>query len=234
MDPDENGPHAHELTTHFGEGASAGTLPSGWVPLVKNDWLTELLATGSWIAIGGVVIIAIATNDSLSGLALQWRVVVWLGAVVGVLIAIVLWYRFRPLPKVNFEKNLLRAGLRTVPINKISWALVDSTWKNSRALTLQVGTGTLLDESDFARRTLAMYVVRTIRGETPPVDRARLMAELLRRSSIELPKTPEDPLGDSLVDFTGTVTREQAIDIVLNPPALGHPRPGESVPPSLT
>jgi hypothetical protein len=230
MDADADDPRPNGRTARSSDGPGDETLPSGWVPLVRNHWLTELMATGSWILVWVLLSVWIATNNFLGDLAGQGVVVVWLGAVLGVLLAIVLWYRFRPLPTVNFDKNLFRTGLRTVSISKITWALVDSTWTRSRAITLQFGTGTLLDESDFARRALAVYVVRTVRGETPPLDRARFMAEVLRRSNIALPEPPEDPLGNSTIDFTGTVTRDKAVDIVLNPPTLNDPRTGAAVP----
>ena len=113
----------------------------------------------------------------------------------------------------------------------IRWArlLVVET-KKSRSVALQFGPGQLTVTSELRLPRHATYMVRSARGWTPAADRARMAAEVLRRSSIELPETPEDPTGKfTWFNFPGSITKEQAIEIVLNPPAFGDPIP---VPPS--
>jgi hypothetical protein len=224
MDAYGNGPPPKRRPTLPPEGPSAENLPSGWVPLKRNHGMTEFITTGSWL-VGWIVIIGNSTNVLFPELPIPAKIGLWLAAVAVGVLAVALWYRFRPAPKVNFDTSEFRAGLRSVPMNEIRWArIMEIETKKSRSITLQFGTGTLLDATDFVRRALASYVVRTGHGQTPSRDSARLMAEVLRRSSVELPESPDDPAGKfTSFNFPGTLTRAQAVDIVLHPPALGDP-----------
>jgi hypothetical protein len=175
-----------------------------------------------WLALA-----ANASNLFTTGLSAPQRLLVMGGCLILGFLAVLLYYRFRPVPRVNFESSLFRRGRRTIAMKDIQWArLVVAETQKSRSITLVFGFGKLHVGSEAFRRGVASYVVRTSRGKTPPPERARLVAEVLRRSSIELPETPEDPTGKfTWFNFPGSITREQAIDIVLNPPAFGDPLP---------
>lgn len=159
------------------------------------------------------------------------RIVVRLGAIAVAALALVLWVRFRPGPQANFGTSEVQIGRRTIPMRDIRWArllVVESS--KSRSIALQFGPGQLRVNSEFRSLRRASYIVRTAHGTTPPEEFAERVAEMLRRSGIELPQTPEDPTGRfTWFNFPGAITREQAIDIVSNPPAFGDPIP---VPPS--
>jgi hypothetical protein len=162
-----------------GDAASTERLPTGWVALVRNHWLTEFTVSGFWLAMG-VVIAGNSVNVVLSESA----------------------------------------------------RLVVVETKKSRSITLQFGPGIVHTATAPGSPRRPSYVVRTARGHTPPAENGRWVAEVLRRSSIALPQTPDDPSGRfTWFNFPGYITREQAIEIVLNPPAEGDPLP---IPPSHT
>jgi hypothetical protein len=225
MDADAHESPPSEWTAHPPGGSSPWTLPPGWVAIARNDSLTELVATGSWAVLWTVLISVSVTNIFLNELAVQAQIAVWSGSFVVGLLLVSLWFRFRPSLKVNFDTSIVRKGRRAVPMSNISWAaVVVGKSKKSRAITVQFGTGTLLDGSDFARRALASYVVRSVKGTMQPLEQARLMAEVLRRSDITVPQTPKDAVGNSSwFDLPGVLTREQAVDIVLDPSVLEEP-----------
>lgn len=170
-------------------------LPSGWVTLIRNDWVTEFVATGSWLVIW-VVIFGNASNIVTDGLPITARFLAWAGCLAGGLLAVFAWYRFKPVPRVNFDTSEVRRGRRTLPMSEIRWArLLVTETKKSRTITLQFGPGTLRVGSEVVHRGFASYVVRASYGQTRPTEPARLVAEVLRRSRIELPQTPDDPTG---------------------------------------
>jgi hypothetical protein len=215
-----------------GAAASTEHLPTGWVALVRNHWLTEFTVSGFWLAMG-VVIVGNSVNVVLSESSIGVKVAVWVGVMVGGVVAIVLWYRFKPVTRVNFDTGELRVGRRTIAMNDVRWArLVVVETKKSRSITLQFGPGVVHTATAPGSPRRPSYVVRTARGHTPPAENGRWVAEVLRRSSIALPQTPDDPSGRfTWFNFPGYITREQAIEIVLNPPAEGDPLP---IPPSHT
>jgi hypothetical protein len=200
--------------------------PSGWVTLIRNHWLIEFSTTGFWFSLWAIFLVH-ASNALTGELPIALRILAWVASLGVGLVAILLWYRLKPEPQANFDTSEIRRGRRVHPMGDIRWAklLVVET-KKSRSITLQFGLGTLSVGSEAFHRGIASYAVRTERGLTPPTERAQLVAEVLRRSSIELPQTPEDPTGKfTWFNFPGSITREQAIDVVLNPPAIGDPLP---------
>ena len=209
--------------------AQSDSLPTGWVPLVRNHWFADFMANGLWL---GFVFppVVLVVHMVLNEASVENDVVLSLGFFGLVLVVVLLWYRFRPVPEANFQTNEVRRGRRTVAMSDIRWArlLVLETQK-SRSITLQFGTGTLHVGAEALRQGIASYMVRASGGQTPSVERARIVAEVLRRSSIELPETPDDPTGKfTWFNFPGSITREQAIDVVVNPPAFGDPVPVQS------
>jgi hypothetical protein len=205
---------------------SGEALPSGWVRLVRNGWVTEFATTGSIMLIW-LVVLGNTTNLIVDDVAFHVRLLVWLGIVLGGLLVIFAWYRFRPFAQVNFDTDEIRRGRRTMPLSDIRWARLEVVeTQKSRSIAVAIGAGKWHIGSEGIRRGLASYVVRTAGGQTPPLERARLVAEVLRRSTIELPETSDDPTGKfTWFNFPGSLTREQAIEIVLNPPAFGDPLP---------
>jgi hypothetical protein len=201
-------------------------LPTGWVTLVRNHWMTEFAASGFSIIIW-VVLATNVTGLFTDGLSFAGELLVWAGVLVAGLLVALLWFRFRPVPRVNLDTNEVRIGTRQFSMSEIRWALllVKET-KNSRSITLQFGPGTLRIGAEQGSPWRPSYVVRTAFGQTPPAERARLVAEVLRRSNIVLPETPDDPTGKfTWFNFPGSITREQAIDVVLHPPAFDDPLP---------
>jgi hypothetical protein len=196
------------------------------MPLVRNHWLIELATPGIWLGMW-LLLFANTANLFTDHLPIVLRILVWAGCLAAGLVVVLLWHRFRPQPQVNFDTSEIRRGRRTVPMSEIRWArLLVAETKKSRSITLQFGPGVLRVGSEPVRRGIATYLVRAANGRTPAIERARLVAEVLRRSGIELPKTSDDPTGKfAWFNFPGSITREQAIDVVVNPPAFGDPAP---------
>jgi hypothetical protein len=206
--------------------APASEVPTGWVPLVRNHWLTDFTVNG-FLIIVWLPIFANATQLFTGEMPIVGEFLVWVGVSGLGLIGTLLWFRFRPVLRANFDTSEVRMGPRTIPMREIRWArLLVLESKKSRSITLQFGPGTLRIGAEQGSPWRPTYVVRTVSGQTPPPERARLIAEVLRRSSIELPETPDDPTGKfTWFNFPGSITREQAIDVVLHPPAVDDPLP---------
>jgi hypothetical protein len=224
MDTDHEGHPAHDPSGT--PSAPASGLPSGWVALERNYWFTDLARNLYWLIIW-LPLLGNVAQLFVPDEAAAYKVVVWAGVSTVGLIATLLWFRFRPVPRANFDTSEIRIGQRTMSMGDIRWArlsVAEST--TSRSITLQFGPGTLHIGAEQGSPWRPTYVVRRASGQTPPAERAQLVAEVLRRSNIELPQTPDDPTGKfTWFNFPGSITREQAIEVVLHPPAYGDPLP---------
>lgn len=152
-----------------------------------------------------------------------WRADSWYVAAsiaVGVLLGagvLVVVAMTTPQPVIDVAGGRLRVGRRTIPFENISWATLDAAdTKRRRSLWLRFG--------DAGGLRTGM-VLRTARGPAAEDSRARL-AVVLERSSVRLPISKDDPEGKfARYNFPGSLTKQQAIDVVRNPPALGETLP---------
>jgi hypothetical protein len=52
------------------------------------------------------------------------------------------------------------------------------------------------------------------------------VAEIVRRSNIAVPQTPNDPTGRfARYNFPASLNRDDALEVVLNPPTMDDPAP---------
>jgi hypothetical protein len=80
------------------------------------------------------------------------------------------------------------------------------------------------------RKDLAAFRLIDQRGEPLDQPTAHLVAEVLKRTSSVMPTSEYDPSGRfAKYNFPSNVTREEAIDLVLHPPAFEEELPIPSV-----
>lgn len=130
-------------------------------------------------------------------------------------------FRLRfPAAWVNLDSNELRSGRRVVPLDALSWARLNA---------LPVYDFTRLSLEFGARRRARVSVKLHDHGEhIQTLAAAAPLAETLRRSSIAIPRSKDDP-SDRLerVDHPTHLTKEDAVKVVLDPPQPGEPLPTE-------
>ena len=150
-----------------------------------------------------------------------WGLLIAVGAVVPVVLALYLVQRMRyPQPWVNFCTGQLRAGSHVVPLANITWArldMVDRHRTHTRMLTLRFG-------AEGGPR--ASVRLRGRSGQTPATVVTNVVAAVVRRSSIAVPQTPNDPSGRfARFNFPGSLDRADALNVVLHPPTIDEPAP---------
>ena len=121
---------------------------------------------------------------------------------------------------VNFDRNELRAGRRVVPLADIVWArleMFDRKRAHTRMLTLRFG-------AEGGPRASVRLRGRT--AQTLPTAVTDIVAEIIRRSSIAVPQTPNDPTGRfARYNYPGSLGRADALEVVLNPQTIDDPAP---------
>ena len=198
-------------------------LPGGWVPLGDHRWSSTLLMLAGLpsalvvLSLGSPILqIGLLATD---GAAFPFRILVGVAALVAVVAVVVLVQSRRvPRPFANFDRDELRLGRHTVPMSDLVWAQL-YVWerKRSRTVTLMFGTA--------ARRQVGLTLVRS-GGPALDQQTGRLVAEVLRRSTIAMPVDPYDPKGRfAKTTFPTHLTKEEAIEVVLAPPLFGTDLP---------
>ena len=197
-------------------------LPSGWLRLDRAGWWGTFAATPLNGILLGIVPINLGTTSARSlDISIWWGFLFALGTVVPVILALYLVQRVRyPQPWVNFDTAELRAGRRVIPLAGVVWArldMVDRQRSHTRMLTLRFG-------ADGGPR--ASVRLRGRAGQIPSAAVTAVVAEIVRRSSIAVPQTPDDPSGRfARYNFPGSLSREDALEVVLNPPTIDDPAP---------
>ncbi|WP_104190794.1 hypothetical protein [Cryobacterium sp. Y82] len=201
---------------------SPATLPSGWVRLDRAGWWSTFAATPLNGILLGILPINLGTTLARSfDISIWWAFLLALGAVVPVFLLLYLVQRLRyPQASVNFDTDKLRAGRRVVPLADIVWArldMFDRQRAHTRMLTLRFG-------AEGGPR--ASVRLRGRSGQTLPAVVTDVVSEIIRRSSIAVPQTPNDPTGRfARYNFPGSLGRSDALEIVLNPPTIDDPAP---------
>jgi len=201
------------------DGAVAA-FPAGWVRIGERDWLSGWAGYGAvffvvtlvWFgsqAGGFFVDVVPFPSNLLLGVAL---VVALFVAVTAVRNAIY------PQPFVNLDTDQLRAGTRrTVALADVDRALVPlDPALRSDVLVLRL----------TAKEARVEIILRDRRGPRLDDTSTEVLAEALRRTSITMPTSSNDPTGRfGRYNFPGHVGLDDAITLVEHPPAPGAPLP---------
>jgi len=125
--------------------------------------------------------------------------------------------RSRPTPEVNFAREEIRLGLRTLAFSEIDEARVDAWVLGVKTLTLIFGKRGGLELSVVLREKQAVVV---------PERTQELLVRILSASSVGIPFDRYDPKGKfARSGFPLNVTLDEAVDLVANPPLHGEPLP---------
>jgi len=204
--------------------AAAHALPHGWVPMGERRWHSAWIG-GTWlfaalfIANGLNLSIMLGRIFDTSPFAVAGALLVALVAI----LALVTFVRNRrwPQPAVNLDTSELRAGTNVLPLAHVDSASVGVTpLKKARVVILRITAG---------KEARVEFVLRDRRDQTPGPTTALVLAEALRRTSIMMPVSKDDPTGRfAHYIFPGHITREEAVALALAPPARNEPLPAPS------
>ena len=217
-DPDAPDEASEPAASSSSDGAVAA-FPAGWVRIGERDWLSGWAGYGAvffvvtlvWFgsqAGGFFVDVVPFPSNLLLGVAL---VVALFVAVTAVRNAIY------PQPFVNLDTDELRAGRRTLALAHVDRALVPlDPALRSDVLVLRL----------TAKEARAEIILRDRRGPRLDDTSTEVLAEALRRTSITMPTSSNDPTGRfGRYNFPGHVGLDDAVALVEQPPPPGAPLP---------
>ncbi|MDJ0350306.1 hypothetical protein [Cryobacterium sp. PH29-G1] len=203
-------------------GPNSNDIATGWVRVDRAGWWDTFAATPANGLLLAIVPLQVGSFVARGlEISLWWGLLISLGVMLPVTLVLYFVQRLRYLqPWVNFDTGQLRAGRRTVPLADIVWArldLFDQRRRRNRMLTLRFG-------ADGGPRASVRLRGRT--GRTPAASVTDVLAHIVRRSSITVPQTPDDPSARfARYNFPGFLSRDDALDVVLNPPTIDDPAP---------
>ena len=204
--------------------AAAPALPHGWVLIGERRWHSAWIVgtglfAGIFIANGLNVSIILGRMFDVSPFAMAGALLLILVAI----LALVTFVRNRrwPQPAVNLDTSELRAGTKVVPLAHIDSASLEVTpLKKTRVVILRITAG---------KEARAEFVLRDRKDRTPGSTTTRVLAEALRRTTIIMPVSKDDPTGRfAHYNFPGHITREEAVALALAPPTMNDPLPTPS------
>ena len=204
------------------DAPNTAALPSGWLRLDRAGWWGTFASTPANGVLLGVVPLQVGSYIAQGlDISFWWGLLLGLGVVVPVLLVLYFVQRLRyPQPWVNFNTGQLRAGRRVVPLTDITWArldLFDQRRRHNRMLRLRFG-------AEGGPR--ASVRLRGRLGQIPTAAVTDVLAQIMRRSSIAVPQSSDDPTGRfARYNFPGFLSREDALEVVLNPPTIDDPAP---------
>ena len=206
--PARGGPDSETL------GPDADALPQGWVVIGTRDWRSVWGAGAQpfFLSLISLHLINIAATFAADGVP----VVVTIGTalalvVVTVAVAWVARTRRWPLAAVSLGTGELRAGSRTVELASVDAAQIGVLPQRRRepVVTLRLSAGGKARVEAF---------LRDRRGATLTDEHRLVLAEALRRTSIVLPVSPDDPKGRfTRINFPGHLDRDEAVASALRP-----------------
>ncbi len=199
-------------------------LPSGWVQLSATTLRERRAVPGNVAVIGGSLVVDFvliplrwASSGGDVGVLVTTMVVLALiaGAVVWLCLPLL-----APIGEANFDTGSVRWRRRRLAMSEVARAtLLAPRGKGGRATSLTLWIGAVSGPKLPFVLTTGEKVVLDVRRRT-------LLAEVIRRSSIEYPTDPYDPKGKfTRFNFPGALTREEAMEVVLHPPGPGDPLP---------
>lgn len=194
-------------------------LPHGWVRIGRRRWWS------TWAGINTVGVVLFVVYGGMQATRLLWTVVplplALVAAAVVVAMVLLLITSIRnlryPQPWVNLDTGELRARRRVVSLQDVDRATIPVDPELRRdVLILRL----------LAAHARVEIIVRDRRG--PALDRVSsdALVEALRRTSIAMPTSSNDPTGRfARFNFPGHISREDAIALAAEPPAVGAPLP---------
>lgn len=201
--------------------AAAPAFPHGWVLIGERQWHSAWIG-GTWLFAALFIVnglnfsIFVGRMFDVSPFAMAGVLLLILVAI----LALVTFVRNRrwPQPAVNLDTSELRAGRKVVPLAHIDSASLGVTpLKKTRVVILRITAG---------REARAEFVLRDQKDRTLGATPSRVLAEALRRTTIIMPVSKDDPTGRfAHYNFPGHITREEAVALVLAPPAMNEPLP---------
>lgn len=204
--------------------AAAPAFPHGWVHIGERQWHSAWIG-GTWlfaalfVANGLNLSVILGRMFDLSPFAMAGV----LSLILVAILALVTFVQNRrwPQPAVNLDTSELRAGTKIVPLARIDSASLGVTpLKKTRVVILRVTAG---------REARAEFVLRDRKDRTPDTATTRVLAEALRRTTIVMPASKDDPTGRfARYNFPGHITREEAVALALTPPTMNEPLPTPS------
>jgi hypothetical protein len=202
-------------------------LPSGWVTITGASWWHRFRAGAGTPAanrlFGWMIALQIGVHF---GLRFASDAYGWIGAAAFLVVllllavAVILVAPGSSRPSLNFDTGHLRIGRHTTAFDEITQAAYFSVpTRRHRDSYISVGRGDLA--------STATICVRSTRGLAIAESDRELVAEMLRRSAVEIPQPrpdPFDPKGKfAWMDHPNHLTRDEAIEYVLHTPASGEP-----------
>jgi hypothetical protein len=198
------------------------SMPNGWVRFGALTFWQRLSVSGS--AVIPILFIPVTLAGQLALRPARdaggfWGIAAAVAGAV-VLSFLIVWIHslLHPVPWVNLGTNELRSGKVSVPLGSIDSAFLGvSTAKGPANLFLQLREG---------KRTWATIYLRKRHTVLLSEHDRELFAEVLRRTSITMPYSADDPKGKfAKYNFPGHVDRDTAIDLVVHTPKVGDPLP---------
>ena len=199
-----------------GDTAAADALPQGWVTLGERRWWAP------WAGVQWFLLVLLAVNvmqiawfltrlfDLPFAGGLAAAVVV---PVVLVVATVLVRARRWPVAAVSLGSDSLRSGARTVPLAAVDAAQIGVVRRRGRPsiVTLRLSAGSAVR---------AEVVLRDHRGQALDDGRRRVLVEALRRSSVAVPVSPDDPTGRfTRLNFPAHLDGDAAVAMVLDPGA---------------
>jgi hypothetical protein len=207
-------PRDHDGAAPDATVPDAADLPQGWVALGERRWWTP------WTGLQSLPLVLIAVNlvnmswslTRLTDLPFAVALAVALAVpLVSIVVVIVVLARRWPLGSVSLGSDALRAGAHTVALASVDAARIGVVRRRRRApiVTLRLSAGTGMR---------AEVVLRDHRGRTSDAEQRLVLAEALRRSSVAVPVSPDDPTGRfTRLNFPAHLERDAAVAMALRP-----------------
>ncbi|WP_165069332.1 hypothetical protein [Marisediminicola senii] len=223
------------------DGAADGAdAPHGWFTFEEHLWHRVWVGLGRLVA--GLYLLQGLLFAAYFMRAVGVPLITGIGVIVGLIIAVPVLTMFVvnarwPMLEVNLDTSELRANDTVIPLARVNRAVVKAqpsrtqfTYQlrlsavagsgagSGRAGSGRAGSGRA--GSGAAGTVRAQVTLRDRHGVGLDRDAAHILAEALRRTTIELPVAPEDPKGRfARANFPTHITRDQAVSLTVDPPS---------------
>ena len=202
--------------------SAASPLPQGWTKIGDRRWWT-MWSNFQWLF---VLLIAANGGNVAVTVARGWHVPIWIvvGGLAGILVLVfaattIIRNRRWPTVEVNLANSELRVGDDAVPLASVTAAqlAVFPVRRRDPALALRLTS---------LKPARAEVFLRDRRGHTLPDDQRLLFTEAVRRTSIAMPVSRDDPSGRfARYNFPGHVSLEDTVQLIARPPSAGEALP---------
>jgi hypothetical protein len=183
----------------------------GWVALHPTPWWMPILGTNLVSTTLFPALLAFQLG-TLFDVPPVWWLPLTIGTAAFFLAATVLAAQMlHPRGYLNPASSTLRAGRAKIPYAEIIEArLIPSASKKRRALLLVLRT---------EQKRRATVLLRDAQQQTLEPGVAALVQDMLQRSNITMPVSPDDPKGRfARFNFPTNITKEEALELVAHPP----------------